>query len=100
MPMTSSGIIIVARIASRTTVAPRNRLRASAYAANALTLIFRASPPATTISELSRPPRPMPRFHAVTRCPSDSPYGKALRSGVADRVGDLGPRGDAEPVQD
>src|SRR2546430_4534138 len=79
MPMTSSGIIIVARIASSTKLAPRNRLRASAYAANALTLICSNSPKATMISEFSRP-WPSPRFQAVRMLPVDSPRGQSITS--------------------
>ena len=60
LAMISSGIIMVARMASRTRLAPRKRLRAKAYAANALTLIWRLSPTTSTTTELTSPrPRPM-----------------------------------------
>ncbi len=72
--MTSSGIIMVDRINSMTRPAPRNRLRARPYAANALTANWRVSPTASTISELSRP-RPSPKRHAVWKLYSDTPCG-------------------------
>ena len=52
--MTSSGSIMVVRIASITSAAPRNRLRARAYDAKMLTAIWSSSPNPTTTNEFSR----------------------------------------------
>jgi hypothetical protein len=59
MAMTSSGIIIVAMMTSITTAAPRNRLRARAYAARLETASWRLRPNTSMTAELSRP-RPTP----------------------------------------
>ena len=48
----SSGSIIVDRINTSTTAAPRNRLRANAYAANTVTVTWSSRPPPATSNEL------------------------------------------------